>query len=113
METTNGGSPPIEDGTPADFWLYPNFPNPFNAVTMIYFDLPFSSDVQIEVFDILGKRVVVLRKRRIEARSNAVWLSGKDEVGNLVSSGIYICRMEARAKDGSKFLETIKMALVR
>jgi hypothetical protein len=38
---------------------------------------------------------------------------GLDKVGNAVPSGIYVCRMEVRSSDGRRFLQSVKMGLVR
>ncbi|MBK8549773.1 MAG: T9SS type A sorting domain-containing protein [Ignavibacteria bacterium] len=40
--------------------LKQNFPNPFNPVTNIQYDLPFDNFVSIKIYDILGKEVVTL-----------------------------------------------------
>jgi len=46
--------------TPETFRLFPNYPNPFNPKTTIFFRLPSSEFVNITVYDVLGKRVTTL-----------------------------------------------------
>ncbi|MDZ7820822.1 MAG: hypothetical protein U5N26_02830 [Candidatus Marinimicrobia bacterium] len=41
---------------PETFRVYPNYPNPFNPVTTLHFDLPASEQVKIEIFNIRGQR---------------------------------------------------------
>ena len=50
-----------ERNQPDEFKLYPNYPNPFNAQTIIRYYLPQSSEVTIEVYDILGHQVRTLK----------------------------------------------------
>ncbi len=40
-----------------EFVLYQNYPNPFNPVTTIQYELPVSTNVQLKIFDILGKEI--------------------------------------------------------
>ena len=76
------------DDTPHTFELHQNYPNPFNSSTVITFDLPERSDVRLEVFDVLGRRVTNLTQGTIDAgRYRHTW----DATG--VSSGVYVMRL--------------------
>ncbi len=48
------------DRIPQSFALAPNYPNPFNAQTTIRHELPVESDVRLEIYDILGRKVETL-----------------------------------------------------
>ena len=73
--------------------MLPNYPNPFNPSTQISFDLPVQSRVRLEVFNILGRRVVVLVEATLPAGSHeAVW-DGRNAGGSAVSSGVYLYRL--------------------
>ncbi|UCE67204.1 MAG: T9SS type A sorting domain-containing protein, partial [Candidatus Zixiibacteriota bacterium] len=52
---------------PDDFRVHQNYPNPFNARTIIKFELPVSSQVSIEVFDLLGRKIETLLNTRFDA----------------------------------------------
>ncbi|HPI37967.1 MAG TPA: T9SS type A sorting domain-containing protein [Ignavibacteriaceae bacterium] len=51
----------VETALPTEFILEQNYPNPFNPSTTIRYGLPFESDVKIEIYDIIGQRVVSLK----------------------------------------------------
>ena len=98
---------------PDRFALHPNYPNPFNPETSIRFDLPSPSFVKIMIYDIQGRPVRTIQD---ECRNAGVFSSawdGKDEKGYAAPSGIYVCRMEAKSLDGRRFVQSVKMGLVR
>jgi M6 family metalloprotease-like protein len=78
------------------FALRGNVPNPFNPTTMIQYELPVKSAVQLQIFDIRGRLVRRLRSGEIEAagRHQVAW-NGRDSTGRQVSSGTYFYRLEA------------------
>ncbi|MDD1475259.1 T9SS type A sorting domain-containing protein, partial [Dolichospermum sp. ST_sed4] len=57
---------------PEVFALYNNYPNPFNPITTIGFDIPKSSFVSLKVFDILGREVTSLVSENMEPGSYRV-----------------------------------------
>ncbi len=80
---------------PKQFSLEQNYPNPFNPTTTISYALPEAAHVQVQIFDVNGRKV----KRLVDQVCNAgvysvVW-DATDEVQQKVSSGIYICRFSA------------------
>ena len=50
----------ISDAVPDDYLLEQNYPNPFNPSTTIQFALPKQSDVTLELYDLLGRKVTTL-----------------------------------------------------
>ncbi|NIM99700.1 MAG: T9SS type A sorting domain-containing protein [candidate division Zixibacteria bacterium] len=97
-----------ERGVPNDYWLSQNYPNPFNPYTEIEFGLPVPGPVKIEIFNVLGERVITLVDEFLSAGYKLVSWDGRDKHGNEVSSGIYFCRLGA-----ANFTETRKMALMK
>ncbi len=80
-------------GLPGSFILEQNYPNPFNPETHIRFSIPEASEVILEVFDLLGRRLNVLLNQTLTAGSyEAIW-DGKDQQGKSLSSGIYLYRL--------------------
>lgn len=89
---------------PAEFFLAQNYPNPFNPTTQIKFGITKTSNVELKVFDILGKEVAVLiNNQNLTAGSYNV----KFDASNL-SSGIYIYKLTAGNQTVSKKMQLIK-----
>ena len=83
---------------PRELRLYPNYPNPFNGLTTIQYSVPGSGFAEIDVFDVTGRRVAVLKKGMVKSgRHDLVW-NGKDLEGLKVSSGIYWVRLTFNGK---------------
>ncbi len=79
---------------PMGYTLYKPYPNPFNASTRISYSLQDIRNVNIVIFDVLGRKVATLVDDRQAAGDyNVVW-SGQSSTGDPVSSGIYFIRME-------------------
>ncbi|MBN8704265.1 MAG: T9SS type A sorting domain-containing protein [Bacteroidetes bacterium] len=87
----------------ADFTLLQNYPNPFNPSTNIGFNLPQSAHVKLVVFDLLGREVVTLVNKVMEAGSHSVVFEA-----NSLSAGLYF----ARISFGGKVM-TQKMTLLK
>ncbi len=89
--------------TPQVFALSQNYPNPFNPTTQIEYSLPQDSYVRLEVYNILGQKVVTL----VDGKQKAGYKSVRWDAGDF-SSGIYFYRLQA-----GKFVQTRKMVLLR
>ena len=94
---------------PEKYALSPCYPNPFNSGTVITYQLPESGYVRLAIYDVLGQEVRVLTSEMQPAGWYRVTWDAKDGAGRLVSSGVYLYRMQI----GEQFLQTRKMVLVR
>ncbi|MBC8175693.1 MAG: right-handed parallel beta-helix repeat-containing protein, partial [Candidatus Marinimicrobia bacterium] len=75
---------------PEKFALHHAYPNPFNPVTTIRFDIPEMSNVKLVIYDLLGREVVrLIDDRRVAGKYNTIW-DGKNNRGKSVASGLYI-----------------------
>lgn len=93
---------------PGSFALARNYPNPFNPGTNIHFEVPQNSRVKLEIFNILGQRVLTLVNKQVPAgRYDVVW-NGRNAQGKAMGSGIYIYRMTAK-----DFRQTRRMLLMK
>lgn len=89
---------------PTHYSLSQNFPNPFNPITKINFDLPIDSKVKLIVYDLLGREVI--RLINDELRSAGSYTLKFD--GSNLSSGIYFLKIQA-----GDFVATKKMVLLK
>jgi len=93
---------------PAEFALGRNYPNPFNPETIIEFQLPISCRVALEIYNLLGQKVITLVSEEREAGFHTVRWDGTSEAGAVMPSGIYFYRLTA-----GDFSETKKMIMLR
>jgi photosystem II stability/assembly factor-like uncharacterized protein len=112
IRTTNGGEPigikPISSEIPKTFSLFQNFPNPFNPVTRIKYDIPPSKGARgmmtkLIIFDVLGKEVQTLVNQHLSPGTYEVNFDGSN-----FSSGVYYYRLDA-----GDYTETRKMVLIK
>ncbi len=94
----------IED-KPTVFALCQNYPNPFNPTTSIEYNLSEAGIVTMEIFNVVGEKIAVLKNQFDEAGSHNVEWNARN-----YPSGIYICKMKFNYTGGSK-LKVLKMVL--
>ena len=96
-----------EHRAPAAFALRQNRPNPFNASTVIEYELPQRADVTLTIYDVLGQPVRAwTRPDQPPGRYGEMW-DGTDWMGEGVSSGTYIYRLRTEG-----FAATRRMILL-
>jgi hypothetical protein len=88
---------------PAEYKLYNNYPNPFNPSTTIEYSLPKESKVQIEIYDILGRKITTLINEYQKAGIHSTTFNA----GSL-SSGIYFYRLTA-----GNYMSTKKLLFIK
>ncbi|MCK4639941.1 MAG: T9SS type A sorting domain-containing protein [Candidatus Marinimicrobia bacterium] len=99
---------PMKKAAPSEFCLYPNYPNPFNPVTTISYDLPEEGHVELSVYNIRGERVKTLLKGFQEVGSYQLSWDGRDQNSEILSSGIYLLQIST-----GNYLKTNKMVFIR
>ncbi|HDR04591.1 MAG TPA: T9SS type A sorting domain-containing protein, partial [Candidatus Marinimicrobia bacterium] len=80
---------------PEAFKLYPAYPNPFNPVTFIRFDLPEFADVKVIVYNMRGQLVKTLVNEHLGPGQHLRVWDGTNNMNESVSSGLYIARIKA------------------
>ena len=93
---------------PTKYFLYPNYPNPFNPVTRFTYDLPMQSQVKISIFNTLGHEIKTLVNSKQNNGSYSIQWDGSDNHGNRVSSGVYLYHLNANS-----FNQTRRMILLK
>ncbi len=94
--------------TPMTGILLQNYPNPFNPETNIFFQLPNSGHVRLDVYNIKGQKVKTLVNDRLNAGRHSVVWNGKDESNKQVASGLYLYKISS-----GKYTNTQKMVLMK
>ncbi len=94
--------------TPGSYRLLQNFPNPFNPTTIIAYQIPVASRVTLDVYNILGQKV-------LEKRSGLLEPGIYREKFNMdmFASGVYIYSVTAAGSDGTRFVSSRKMLLMK
>jgi len=107
-ETITFGIKPI----PTEFQLFPNYPNPFNAKTIIRFAVPVESVVTIIIFDLIGNEVNrILLDECSPGYYSKIW-DGRDKSGQDLSSGMYFFQLAALSIDQCHYI-TRKLVLLK
>jgi hypothetical protein len=88
---------------PDNYRLLQNYPNPFNANTTIRFILPKAGDVELAIYDLLGRQIDVIIDEYMEAGIHNV-----DFNASYLSSGVYFYRLRA-----GDVVETKRMVLLK
>ena len=86
-----------------NYTLYQNYPNPFNPTTTIRFEVPFSQQVELAIFDMLGREVKVLYND--VAPTGIITIDFKADG---LSSGVYFYRIKTQDFIASKKLLLLK-----
>lgn len=103
VEGNNGGI------VPQQINLLQSYPNPFNPRTTIFFSISTASAVSLQIYNLRGQRIrTLLERSNLEPGKQQVEWDGRDGQGNVVSSGIYIYKVD----DGTTVLAR-KMVLTK
>ena len=92
----------------SEYSLEQNYPNPYNPITTVSYNLPNKSYVALEVYDILGNEIATIDEGEKDAGKHSVQWNGKDKFQNNVSSGIYFIHLET-----PDYKKTIKGVLLK
>jgi photosystem II stability/assembly factor-like uncharacterized protein len=116
LKTINGGMTfvePISNEIPNKFYLYQNFPNPFNPSTKIKFDIPQSvilrsgatknPYISLIIYNSLGQKIATLINENLKSGTYEIVFDGTN-----FPSGVYFYKLTA-----NEFVETMKMILIK
>jgi len=93
---------------PNTFALHSAYPNPFNPITTLRYNLPEDAQVTLTIYDLIGREVTQLVNTTQEAGYRSVQWNATDKTGKPVSAGVYLYQIQAQ-----DFIETKKMVLLK
>jgi hypothetical protein len=109
QNTTNCDQVSIYDEIlPITYNLYNAYPNPFNPVTTLRYDLPEDAMVNITIFDMMGRVIKTIVNSQQNAGFKSVRWNATNDYGKPVSAGIYLYMIQA-----GEYRQTRKMVLVK
>jgi N-acetylneuraminic acid mutarotase len=94
--------------SPSEFFILENYPDPFNLETTIQYSILQNGFVNMDIYNIAGEKIITLLNDEIVAGQHAIIWGGRDQSGNLVSSGMYICKIQMASDSKS-----IRMLLMK
>jgi parallel beta-helix repeat protein len=93
---------------PTTFTLHPAYPNPFNPITTLRYNLPEDTQVTLTVYDLMGREVTQLVNTTQEPGFKSVQWDATDSFGKPVSAGVYLYQVRA-----GSFVQTKKIVLLK
>jgi Kre9/KNH-like N-terminal Ig-like domain/FlgD Ig-like domain len=107
----DSGTSGVDDpeAIPSSFRLVSAYPNPFNPMTTLAYDLPEAATVDLMIYDMNGRlvRSLVVREAQGAGRNEVVW-RGRDDRGRAVVAGVYFYRLVT-----GSYTETKRMTLIK
>jgi len=97
----------VSAGTPLQYALHANYPNPFNPSTTIGYSLIDAQHTKLTVFNALGQTIRTIVNEPQTAGIHTVQWDGRNVLGEQVSSGVYFYRLET-----GTFVKTKRMMLI-
>ena len=93
---------------PEEYALHHNYPNPFNPVTTMLYDLPEAGHTRLLIYDLLGKEVRVLIDKVMNPGYYSTQWNGRNSQGQTVGAGVYLYQIQSNG-----FIQTRKMLLLK
>ena len=97
-----------EASMPGSYSLLQNYPNPFNSTTTLRYDLAGHSNVNIIIYDMLGREVKTLINQTQDAGFKSIQWDATNDYGKQVSAGVYLYRIQA-----GEYMQTKKMVFLK
>ncbi len=108
VSSTTGIDSNGETSAPTSYRLLQNHPNPFNAGTLIKYEIPQAGPVSLKIYNLAGQEILeIVNAMQQPGRYQINW-NGRDGEGQIMPSGVYICRIQA-----GSFVQTQRMIMVR
>lgn len=79
-----------------EYNLYSNYPNPFNSMTTIVYELPIKARLNLTIYNLKGEKIKTLLDEDKHAGTYTTNWNGKDDYGKDVPSGLYLCNLRSK-----------------
>jgi len=86
------------DVIPAEFAVRGNYPNPFNPVTTIQFDIDLQSNVTLSIFNLIGEEIKSLHNGELKPGQYDIKWNAQDNNGKAVPSGMYLYSIQSNGR---------------
>ena len=93
---------------PTEYSISNAYPNPFNPVTTMLYDLPETGHTRLIIYDLLGREVHVLIDKVMDPGYYSTQWNGRNSQGQMVGAGVYIYQIQSNG-----FIQTHKMLLLK
>ena len=93
---------------PNEYEITSIYPNPFNSNTNIKFVMSFGAELEINAYDILGRKVKNIFSGYLPAGNHLQSWDGTDNDNNELNSGTYFIRLSAREHNSTKKIILLK-----
>ena len=87
----------VDDVMPEEFSISKAYPNPFNPTVNIDFSIPEESDINIQIFDLLGRNVFNHEQNFNTAGKYRFQWHGVNDLGTPIASGVYFVTIQHKA----------------
>jgi len=101
-------SAPDNSGVPAATLLGSLIPNPFNPRITISFNVGRSGPVELNIYDLVGRRIINLVSKRFEVGQYSQQWDGRDNSGSRLPAGVYLVRIKSETTTDSKKITLVK-----
>ncbi|MEO0098162.1 MAG: FlgD immunoglobulin-like domain containing protein [candidate division WOR-3 bacterium] len=91
-----------ETGLAKGFFLYPNYPNPFNSQTSLKYQIPYSCKVSLDIYNTAGRFVRRIVNEEQKAGIYDYTWDGKDDKGKDLPQGVYFYRLKVKGFEDIK-----------
>lgn len=105
LEEEPHGLKPISEyinDMPLEFSIFQNFPNPFNDMTRISYDIPVNGFVNISIYNVLGQKIKELINEEVAAGNHNISWDATNEEGARVSSGLFFVKIKYMDNEQTK-----------
>ena len=98
----------IDETLPITYNLHNAYPNPFNPITTLQYDIPENANVNITIYDMMGRQVKTLVNGSQTAGYRSIQWNATNDRNESVSAGLYLYTIQA-----GDFRQTKKMVLLK